>query len=254
MATIGVLGASGGVGASTLTAALAVRSRAVMPGCLPVVAVDLDPRGGLDVVLGIEHLPGPRWDDLSVPSWPTEDQHVPITLSSLPADDGVAVLAARSVTATDWSAVFPTLDAVAAQADMVTIDCGPRPPAALVSRMDALVVLGSLTAKGLHDVDVVGCTCALARTHAVLVTRGPRDSRGSHSLAQRLGVPLLAHWADDPRIARLAARGVLPGTRTTSVDAVADEALAMLQTLWLSDLIDRRAPGDPSAPETRRTP
>lgn len=59
---VGVLGARGGVGASTLAAAIA--REAVRVGvCTALVEL---PRstGGLDVLLGIEHEPGPRWADL----------------------------------------------------------------------------------------------------------------------------------------------------------------------------------------------
>ena len=57
-----VVGASGGLGASTLALAVGRRLAATGP---PSVVVDLDLlRGGLEVTAGIEHLPGRRWDDL----------------------------------------------------------------------------------------------------------------------------------------------------------------------------------------------
>ncbi|HMO10966.1 MAG TPA: pilus assembly protein FlpE, partial [Actinotalea sp.] len=55
-----VAGVSGGVGASTLAALLAQeRSRAGR-----VVLMDLGAGGGLDVLLGLERVPGARWPDL----------------------------------------------------------------------------------------------------------------------------------------------------------------------------------------------
>ena len=62
---VGVLGASGGLGASTLAVALAVRAG----GRYGVaVAVDGDPaRGGLDVTACLEHEAGLRWADLDRP-------------------------------------------------------------------------------------------------------------------------------------------------------------------------------------------
>ncbi len=82
---VGVVGARGGVGASTVAAALALRvhrhgwhaerrrprrrgtGRAGATADVPrVVLVDLDPAGGgLDVHLGIEDVPGVRWPDLA---------------------------------------------------------------------------------------------------------------------------------------------------------------------------------------------
>lgn len=59
---IAVIPASGGVGATTLAGALAVRAAEAGRS---VVAVDLDQFGGrLDLVLGVEQAPGWRWDRL----------------------------------------------------------------------------------------------------------------------------------------------------------------------------------------------
>ena len=58
-----VVGAAGGVGASTLAALLARRRAA---DGARVVLVDLDPgRGGIEVLLGIEAQAGARWSDLA---------------------------------------------------------------------------------------------------------------------------------------------------------------------------------------------
>jgi MinD-like ATPase involved in chromosome partitioning or flagellar assembly len=60
---IAVMPASGGVGATSLAAAIAVRAAAAQR---TVVAVDLDPwSGGLDVTFGVEQEPGWRWDRLA---------------------------------------------------------------------------------------------------------------------------------------------------------------------------------------------
>ena len=58
-----VIGASGGLGASTWSAALARRLSLHLGEC---VLVDADLRGGgLDMTCGIEHVPGLRWPDLA---------------------------------------------------------------------------------------------------------------------------------------------------------------------------------------------
>ena len=58
-----VLGASGGLGASTWAAALARRLSTHLGEC---VLVDGDVRGGgLDMTCGTEHVPGLRWPDLA---------------------------------------------------------------------------------------------------------------------------------------------------------------------------------------------
>jgi hypothetical protein len=59
-AVIGVVGGSGGVGASTFAAALA-------RGAPAGVLLDVDPLGGgADVLLGLEHEPGARWSGVRV--------------------------------------------------------------------------------------------------------------------------------------------------------------------------------------------
>src|SRR6478736_5169155 len=85
-----VVGASGGLGASTLALAVGRRLAATGP---PSVVVDLDLlRGGLEVTAGVEHLPGRRWDDLrhALGRVPPE-----ALLPLLPAEEGCAVLSAR---------------------------------------------------------------------------------------------------------------------------------------------------------------
>src|SRR5579875_2141374 len=57
---VAVLGGSGGVGASTFAAALATAAgRAVLVDCDPL-------GGGIDVLLGVEAVPGARWSGLRV--------------------------------------------------------------------------------------------------------------------------------------------------------------------------------------------
>ena len=62
MTILGVIGPSGGVGCSTVVAALGMR--AAQAG-VRVAVVDGDPlRGGLQVTMAAEHLPGHRWSHL----------------------------------------------------------------------------------------------------------------------------------------------------------------------------------------------
>lgn len=82
---IGVIGGSGGVGASTFAAVLAWTAES---GLL----VDLDPvGGGLDVLLGIEHEPGARWSGLRLDGGRLDPS---LLAGGLPRWAGVPVLAA----------------------------------------------------------------------------------------------------------------------------------------------------------------
>lgn len=237
--TIGVLGASGGVGASTLTAALAVRAQTVIDDCGVSVAVDLDVRGGLDTILCVEHLDGLRWTDLELRGWADGDTGRGVAASDLPGDSQVHVLAGTGEPVLDWPLVVETLDVLTSAVDLVAVDCGPRPHGVVLSRLDALVVMARLTAKGAADAAAAARVCPLARTHTVLVTRGSSRDRSGTALARELGVPLLAHLADDAAVARHAGEGVPPGILRSGVDVVADEVLAMVESAWLASLVGR---------------
>src|SRR3954469_13289994 len=84
---VGVTGGSGGVGASTFAAVLAMVAR-------PAVLVDLDPvGGGADVLLGIEAHPGARWSGVRLDGGRLEPT---LLADGLPRWRDVAVLAADS--------------------------------------------------------------------------------------------------------------------------------------------------------------
>jgi len=85
---IGVLAGCGGAGASTFAAVLA--------GCAgpPAFLLDCDPLGGgIDVLLGCEQLPGPRWGQVRLRGGPLDPQ---VLLSGLPCWHEVRFLAADS--------------------------------------------------------------------------------------------------------------------------------------------------------------
>ena len=85
---IAFIPASGGVGASTLAAAVAVRAAGAGRG---VVVVDLDHVAGrLDVVFGVEQHPGWRWDDLAEVVGVVDGAAL---AQRLPCAEGVRVLA-----------------------------------------------------------------------------------------------------------------------------------------------------------------
>jgi hypothetical protein len=113
---IAVLGGSGGTGASSLAAALAaVAARAVL--------VDLDPvGGGIDVLLGIEDVPGARWSGLRLDGGRLDPE---LLQQGLPRWGCVPVLAA-DVAPPDAAAVGQVLDA-AEVLGLVVLDL-PRAP------------------------------------------------------------------------------------------------------------------------------
>lgn len=205
MATVlGVVGGSGGVGASTFAGALAAAAGAS-------VLVDLDAvGGGLDVALGIESVPGARWSGLRVAGGRLDPAAL---MSGLPYLGSCAVLAADGP-ALDVAAVEAVLDAAAAApVDAVVLDLpravGPVREAA-VERCDLVVVLARGDVGGLvgaHlQVGLVGDVPA-----GVVVRRGAvaPDAAASFVGAPLLGVlPQLgaAARADAARVSRRVGR------------------------------------------------
>ncbi|TMZ32745.1 hypothetical protein EMG21_34530, partial [Klebsiella pneumoniae] len=114
---VGVVGARGGAGATSLAAVLA---RACAKESLAVALVDLDGAGpGLDLTLGIEHEGGLRWADLDGAEGTVPDRALE---EALPSWCGVHVLSA------DWrggpagSLALGAVDALAVGHDVVVLD------------------------------------------------------------------------------------------------------------------------------------
>ena len=113
-----VVGASGGVGASTLAAAIAVRAAAAD---VPVTLVDGCPLGGgLDVVLGAEQEGGIRWNDLNRLVGSADGRAL---LARLPAAEGVRVLSfARDGSQPAPEVAQAVVSALLDECDLVVVD------------------------------------------------------------------------------------------------------------------------------------
>lgn len=148
---IGVLGGSGGVGASSFAAALAAAAGAAL-------LVDLDSAGGgLDVLLGIETRSGARWSGVRLAGGRLDSGQL---LAGLPRWGPVAVLAA-DLPELDASAVRQVLgaaaDSVLVVADLPRTGCPVR--AAALLHCDLVVVLARA--------DVIGVVAAHAAVTAL---------------------------------------------------------------------------------------
>nr|NLI49534.1 P-loop NTPase [Propionibacterium sp.] len=121
---IGVIGGSGGVGASTLAAGLAMATSRRGP---TVALVDLDPwGGGLDLLVGAERTPGWRWPDLVGARGEVTDIR-----RFLPQVDGLTLVAMGRQGASDPAGEPPAVEAVRAvlgslarHHDVVFVDAG----------------------------------------------------------------------------------------------------------------------------------
>jgi hypothetical protein len=180
---LGVVGGSGGVGASSFAAVLAAVAG-------DAVLVDLDVTGGgVDVTLGIESAPGARWSGLRVAGGRLDPAAL---VGGLPRWGPVAVLAA-DVPSLDAGAVLQVLE-VARDAGPVVVDL-PRPScaerAAALLYCDLVVVVARADVDGLVAAHaVVG---ALPELPVGLVTR--RGEVPAADAADLVGCPLLGELA-----------------------------------------------------------
>ncbi|NNM47111.1 hypothetical protein [Knoellia koreensis] len=231
---VGVVGASGGLGASTLAVALAVRASLRSGLC---VAVDAEPDGGLDVTAGVEHLPGLRWPDLAASRGGVDGAAL---LADLPGQDSVRVLSGGGVARAPGSvesglergalAEAPAAtrrQVVAALAEvcaLTVLDLGRHLD--LVDLCTDVVVVSGTTARQLADATALcrGGVLDLGRSLVVLRTTG-REGIPAREVADHLGLPLAGVLGDDPRVRRDEVRAVMPGSRARGVVAGAADRL-----------------------------
>jgi hypothetical protein len=215
---IGVVGGCGGVGASRFAAVLAtVAARA--HDCS--VLVDLDPMaGGIDVLLGIEAEPGPRWSGLHLAGGRLDPAEL---VAGLPAWGSVAVLAADGVLPLAASA--GQLIGVAAQAGPVVLDLSRTSSdtrAAALEQCALVVLVAACDVGGVSGARQV-CT-GLGDVPVGVLARGGRTSAAR--AAQLIGARLIARVParrgredeplsrdGSPRSMRRAADGVLAAIR-----------------------------------------
>lgn len=231
---LAVVGASGGLGASTLALALGHRLGATGP---PGLVVDLDlARGGLDVTAGIEHLPGRRWAALAG----VRGRVAPgLLVPSLPGEGGCRVLSAGgpSPGPVGPEAVRDVLASVLGAGVPVVLDvpAGSALLADVLAAGPTVLVLTSLRTRGLADADALvehllghvpeGASPPDLR----LVTRGARAPGAVvDDVVAHLGLGHVGHLLDDPAVPRSAERGQWPGTTRDAVRRCADAVLAAL--------------------------
>lgn len=197
--TVAVVSASGGLGVSTIAAALALEGakhdqRAAL--------VDLAPHsGGIDLLLGAESLPGARWSDLGNASGQLGD-----LTDTLLKTHGVGVLAQcrQRPGAPTASAKQAVLASLARSHDIIVIDTAGEKVSADVT----LLVAGA----DVRSVAAARMLCAsdeLVPT-GLLVRTSTARRLAPKNVSEALGVPLLGVIRDDAAVPRLADMGHPP--------------------------------------------
>ncbi|WP_345578257.1 septum site-determining protein Ssd [Tessaracoccus lubricantis] len=198
---VALVGASGGLGVSTLAASLALV--AASDGA-PTAAVDLaQAGGGLDLLVGAETVAGVRWPDLGHARGELAD-----LVAGLPTVEGASFLAQgrESPAVPPQAAVSAAVGSLARSVGLVVIDAGREAPA--VDCDQVVLVVGA-------DVRSVASARMMAETRSVhptsvVVRPGPGRSIPAEVVARSLGLPVLGAVAHDPAVPRLAELGMLP--------------------------------------------
>ncbi len=190
---LGVLGGSGGIGASTFAAVLALCAGTS-------VLIDLDHLGGgIDVLLGIESVPGARWSGLRLSGGRLDPRAL---AEGLPCWRRIPVLAADTRLPSS-GAVTAVVGAAAAVGTVVL--ALPREPSPVRAEALAACLLTVLLVRG----DVCGIASAAAVAADLSPARSAAVVTGAElpgaEVAELVGVPLLAV------VRRPGRRGPAPG-------------------------------------------
>lgn len=221
---LGIQGASGGVGASVFTAALAARAAAAgHRSC----AVDACPwGGGLDLLLGLDSEPGARWPDLTTMRSPRGDA----LLAELPRDGPLSVLSwgcGPPVPVPDPWSVLPALRSCR---DVLVVDL-PHPDSPhwveWAGSCDDVVLVVGAGLDCLRPARAVVEGAADVAGLAGLVSRTGLGGVDPEWVAAALGLPVLAEVGEDGTVATDLLRGRSVGGRGAVV-AAAEQVLAAL--------------------------
>ncbi len=219
---VAVVGARGGVGVSTLAAALAHRgagSAAAAGGASASLLVDTDLLGaGLDLLVGLEGAPGLRWGDLAQARGSVRGQ---VLAQSLPRRDRVAVLSSGGAggdASVRGDVVEAVLRAARPHHHAVVVDLARASGAlteAALGASDVLLVLvppdvgSEVGARRVLEV----LAPSVADVRLVLRTglgTGASAALPAAAVADALGVPVAAVLGHDRALAEVVARGEAP--------------------------------------------
>ncbi|MBA3340024.1 MAG: hypothetical protein H0T54_09845 [Geodermatophilaceae bacterium] len=214
---VAVIGGCGGVGASTLAVALALS--AVRTNARPVL-LGTDPwDGGIDLALGAEDVPGPRWPDLAGVSGRLSS---PAILDGLPCAHEVRFLSSsrRRPARVPLQTLSAVVTAARRTGGAVIVDLprGSDESASWLGRIADLglvvcpaTITGAMASRSL--VTELGWTAA---TSGIVVRVEFGRDIDDDSLSAAVGLPVLARIRQDPRLHGHLQRGEPPGLRPRS--------------------------------------
>jgi secretion/DNA translocation related CpaE-like protein len=211
---IGVVGGRGGAGATSLAIALAL---AGLRRGLRTVLVDADPLGGgIDLALGVEAHPGPRWPDFAATSGHVEQGTLP---AALPFVGDLPVLSwdRTNTPVLPPPAMSALLTSARSAGQLIIVDL-PRwsdPGASTAMRMCGTILV--LVPAEVRATAAAGRVCGIATRHctdvrAVVRVPGPGGLTPT-TVADALGVPLGGVIRTEQGLSEALERGEPPGVR-----------------------------------------
>lgn len=193
MTTIGVLSGCGGAGASVFAAVLAACAGAATGDTF---LIDCDVTGGgIDVLLGCERVPGPRWAQVRLRGGTLDPS---VLRAGLPRWGDVSFLAADDAQPLDPDVLGHVLDA-AASAGTVVLDVARWPSpvrGAALARCDRTILVVPAEVRGLTASGLI--VTGLDPTCTAAVVRGSSRDLPAERIGQLLGLPVLADLPYDP--------------------------------------------------------
>ncbi len=222
-AMVGVVAGSGGAGATTFAAALALTAARAVPSLL----LDLDPWGpGLDQVVGFEEVPGVRWEALLDAEGRLGSRSL---RAALPERDRLALLtwgptASGSPTA---GVAAEVLSAAQRGSELVVVDLPRSPDPVAVEtagRCDRVVLVCESSVPSVAAARKVAAHLGRTRAEVGVVVRTSGASLAPDHAAQALQLPLLAHYPSRRRVSELVDLGLgpVPTTRSPLARAARD--------------------------------
>ncbi|MCL2465710.1 MAG: pilus assembly protein FlpE [Micrococcales bacterium] len=211
VAVVGVVAARGGAGATTVAALLAT----ALARRTATVLVDLVGGAGLDVTVGAESVPGPRWPDLVAAGDVPGDQ----LLAALPRWGRVALVSADRARPC-LPPPHEVLDRLGEAAGAVVLDlpaCDVLAHRAPVAHADIVVVVAGRDATSVAGAVALRAALGPAAARTGLMACDARRGRlGLAELEQSTNLPLLGRVRHDRTLLTSTERGLLRPRRSTT--------------------------------------
>lgn len=206
--TIGVLGSSGGLGASLLTSLIAINFAQANQ---KVLLTELSTAsGGLDVLWGIEDVKGMRWSHLSndLSQFLVQD-----VMRSIPNVDGVSILSSDLTGISNEKSAIALLRALMSEVDVQLVDL-PNPQSVcfqdLVGICDELVLLVGSSIKSISAANQIVNQFQQFTKAKLIVRNLPGTNLTDLNIARTLGLPLIGQIPNEIKLVEHLEQGLSP--------------------------------------------